>query len=92
VPTIPIPLDENEINKIDYLVKIGRYKNRTQALKALIQEKLAQETIIFDWEKSSDEIAKKKIIQELIKLPEFSFSIKSAKSAEELIGEERERY
>jgi Arc/MetJ-type ribon-helix-helix transcriptional regulator len=92
MPIIPIPLEEEEINKIDYLVKTGRYKNRIQVIKALIQEKLAQETIIFDWEESPDEIAKKKIIQELVKLPEFSFSIKSAKSAEELIGEERGRY
>lgn len=90
--TIPIPIEENDLKKIDYLIKIGRYKNRTQAIKALLQEKLAQETIIFEWEKSVDAIPIKKIIDDLTKLSNFSFTIESNKSADELIGEERERY
>ncbi len=90
--TIPIPLDDNDLKKIDYLIKIGRYKNRTQAIKALLQEKLTQETIIFEWDKSYDEDTLKKIISTLTRLPDFSFTIKSNKSATELIGEDRERY
>ncbi len=47
--TIPVPLDDNDLKKIDYLIKIGRYKNRTQAIRNLLQEKLAEEWIIFEW-------------------------------------------
>jgi Arc/MetJ-type ribon-helix-helix transcriptional regulator len=90
--TIPVPIDESDLKKIDYLIKIGRYKNRTQAIKTIIQEKLAQETIIFEWEKGIDELSIKKTINDLIKLSDFTFAIKSNKSADELIGEDRERY
>ena len=90
--TIPVPLNDNDLKKIDYLVKIGRYKNRTQAIRALLREKLAQQTIILKGEKTVDENSIKNIISELSNLPEFSFTIKSSKSAVELVGEERERY
>ncbi|MHA1265809.1 MAG: ribbon-helix-helix domain-containing protein [Candidatus Helarchaeota archaeon] len=90
--TIPIPLEDRDLEKIDYLIKIGRYKNRTQAIKALLQEKLAQETIIFEWEQAVDESSIKRVIEDLTRSSEFSFTIKSKQSAAELIGEERERY
>ncbi|MHA1651278.1 MAG: ribbon-helix-helix domain-containing protein [Candidatus Helarchaeota archaeon] len=90
--TIPVPLNDDDLKKIDYLVKIGRYKNRTQAIKALLRKQLAQQTIILKGGKTIDEKSIKNIINELSKLPDFSFTIKSSKSAVELVGEERERY
>ena len=48
--TIPIQLNEVDLGKIDYLIKIGRYKNCSQALRFLIQDRLSQETIQFEFE------------------------------------------
>ena len=35
--TIPVPLTEAEVVKLDYLVKIGRFKNRTQAILTILR-------------------------------------------------------
>lgn len=90
--TIPIQLNETDLKKIDYLVKIGRYKNRSQAIKTILQERLSQEAIQFNLENPEEENLRKQIVQELSKIPNFSFKIKSKKSAAELVSEERERY
>ena len=90
--TIPIKLNDSVLKKIDYLIKIGRYKNRSQAIKAFIEEKLALETIRLDFESSENSSLKKKIIQDLVSSPDFFFEIKNKKSAAEIVAEERERY
>ncbi len=89
---IPIQLSDVDLKKIDYLIKLGRYKNRSQAIKEILKEKLAQETSMQDFETLEEEEKRKKIVQELSKVSKFEFSIKSKKSAAEIISEERERY
>ena len=90
--TIPIQLNEIDLKKIDYLVKIGLYKNRSQAIKAILQERLAQETILLNSENLEEEHLRKKIVQDLSKIVTFSFKIDSEKSAADLVSEQRERY
>lgn len=64
---IPIQLDENDLKKIDYLVKRGMYKNRSHAIRSLLNQILEQETIGYNWE-SLDEVEKRvKIVEKLKK-------------------------
>ncbi len=92
MPTIPLRIDDVDLKKIDNLIKKGRYKNRSQAIKKLLLDKLQQETLPFEWQKDSDEESRIKIVSKLISMENFSFSSNSTKSSEDLIGEERERY
>ena len=92
MPIIPLRIDDEDLKKIDHLVKKGRYKNRSQAIKKLLLEKLQQETVPFEWQEDSDEELRKEIVNKLISMENFSFSSNLTKSAEDLIGKERERY
>ena len=40
-----IKLNEIELQKIDRLIKIGRYKNRSQAIRSFIIDKLEDENL-----------------------------------------------
>ena len=71
--TIPIQLNEVDLGKIDYLIKIGRYKNRSQALRFLIQDRLSQETIQFEFENIEVEKKRQQIVEELLSLDVDSF-------------------
>ena len=42
---IPVKLSAAIIEKIDYLVKIGKYKNRSQAIREFIAKALVEETL-----------------------------------------------
>ncbi len=86
---IPIRLSDVDLKKIDYLIKIGRYKNRSHAIKEILKEKLAQETSIQEFENPEEEQERKRVVQELSKIPNFGFTIKSKKSAAEIVSEER---
>ncbi|MHA1358516.1 MAG: ribbon-helix-helix domain-containing protein [Candidatus Helarchaeota archaeon] len=88
--TLPIKLKKELIEKIDYLVRIGRYPNRSAAIREIIEEKLADrnyfiEDSIINWERIY------KILQELTELKEFTITFTSRKSATELVSEGRER-
>lgn len=89
---IPIQLSEIDLKKIDYLIKLGRYKNRSQAIKEILRERLAQETSMQDFETSEEEQKRKKIVEELSRTSKFEFTIKSKKSAADLVSEDRERF
>ena len=71
--TIPIQLNEVDLGKIDYLIKIGRYKNCSQALRFLIQDRLSQETIQFEFENIEVEKKRQQIVEELLSLDVDSF-------------------
>ena len=90
--TIPIRIDDADLKKIEYLVKKGLYKNRSQAIKKLLIEGLQQELMPFEWKKESNKESRIKIINKLSSIESFSFSNKSTKSAEDIIGEERGRF
>lgn len=89
---IPIKIPEEELDKIDYLIKIGKFKNRSDALRNFISKSLEKEEILT----TSDEIDEAKIQ----KLLDFVFlqgkkedliTFTSAKSATDLVAEGRER-
>ena len=50
--TIPLKLNDSDIKKIDYLVKIGKYKSRNQAIRSLINRSLKEEALLFEDEDS----------------------------------------
>jgi Arc/MetJ-type ribon-helix-helix transcriptional regulator len=89
--TIPIKLDEVEIRKIDHLVKIGRYKNRSQAIRSFIKTKLEDEIMLP--EAADPEIEKQyhDIMAKLRKQVHLMIQINSPKTALELVENERER-
>jgi Arc/MetJ-type ribon-helix-helix transcriptional regulator len=66
--TIPIKIDDVELRKIDHLVKIGRFKNRSQAIRSFIRDKLIDETLLPDQvdpetEKRYSEILAKELVE-----------------------------
>lgn len=86
---IPIRIPTDNLERIDYLVKIGRFKNRSEALKYFISTSLEKEEILMlehdvDMDKINgllSKIGKKKNL----------LVIESKKSAVELVGEGRSR-
>lgn len=90
---IPIKLSSSVIEKIDYLIKIGKYKNRSQAIREFISRALENETLF--------EIEEEINISKITKLLDFTLhknkgkdsiiEIVTSKTAEELVAEGRER-
>ena len=89
--TIPIKLNELDLVKIDYLIKIGRYKNRSQAIKTMLQEKLKQELITFEEENDQEEKKRKDALAKMLKLRQLEIQFRTKKTAVELVNEGRER-
>lgn len=83
---IPIKLSKREIVLIDYLVKTGRFKSRNEAIRHMIRKGLQELLDDFSIPDESD-----KMIDELLKVREDILIIKTDKTAEELVREERER-
>ena len=88
--TLPIKLRKDLIEKIDYLIKIGRYPNRSAAIREILEENLANENYILQNYLMIDEKIKP-ILQEILKIKDFKINLKSKKSATELVSEGRER-
>lgn len=88
--TYPIKLKKELVEKIDYLVQLGRYPNRSTAIREIIEDRLARETYYLEGLSKTNEIIKP-ILQNLIKLDNFEIRLKSKKSATELVSEGRER-
>ena len=95
---IPIKLNDTEVSKIDYLVKIGKFKSRNQAIKHFIHKNLELESIILDDElKSEEEIQrinkiKKELFEHWKSLPEFVLCGKGGKSLVDQVSEGRDRF
>ena len=88
--TYPIKLKKELIEKIDYLVRLGRYPNRSAAIREILEERLSNENYYLeDFLKIEEAI--KPIVQQLIKLEKFEINLNSKKSATELVSEGRER-
>jgi len=89
--TIPIKLNEIELQKIDRLVKIGRYKNRSQAIRSFIIDKLENESLIS--EEIDPELEKRynEIRDKLKRQTHLAIQITSTKTALELLENDRER-
>jgi Arc/MetJ-type ribon-helix-helix transcriptional regulator len=87
--TLPVKLKKELIEKIDYLVKIGRYANRSTAIREILEEKLVNETFLLN-ESLIIEEQIRPILQEMSKIKDFNINLKSKKSATELVSEGRE--
>ncbi len=89
--TIPIKLTKVEVSKIDYLVKMGKYENRNQAIRSFIEVSLLQESI--NLEDHNPEI--EKIRNELYQLwdsqPEFNLTTRNNKSLVDFVSMDRLR-
>ncbi|MCE7735308.1 MAG: ribbon-helix-helix protein, CopG family [Candidatus Heimdallarchaeota archaeon] len=91
--TVPIKLSSSDIEKIDFLIATGKYKNRSQAIRDLISRALEDE-ILF-------EIEEKINFSKINELLEFTLNeskgkdsiieIVTSKTAIELVAEGRER-
>jgi Arc/MetJ-type ribon-helix-helix transcriptional regulator len=89
--TIPIKLKEVDLEKIDYLIKRGKYKNRSQAIMKILQEKLDQELLPFEFDSQEAEEQRKMVLKKMLAIEDFKVEFLTPKSAVELISEERER-
>jgi Arc/MetJ-type ribon-helix-helix transcriptional regulator len=89
--TIPVKLDDIELRKIDHLVKIGRFKNRSQAIRSFIKDKLVDETLFPKPVDPETEKQYHEVIAKLKNLSSLPVQIESTKTALELVKGERER-
>ena len=89
--TIPIKLNKVEVSKIDYLVKLGKYKSRNQAIRSFIQISLLQESINLEDDNPEIENIKKKLYLLWDSHPEFNLTTKSNKSLVDLVSQDRMR-
>lgn len=89
--TIPIKLNKVEVSKIDYLVKLGKYKSRNQAIRSFIEKSLLQESI--NLEDDNLDIEKiKNILYQLWDLqPAFNLTTESNKSLVDMVSQDRMR-
>ncbi len=46
MPVIPVKLESNFVEKLDALVSMGKFKNRSQAIREILNERLSKEGII----------------------------------------------
>lgn len=86
---IPVRIPTDKLERIDYLVKIGRFKNRSEALKFLISKSLDKEEISMlehdvDMDKINGLLSK-------IGRKKNLLVIESEKTAVELVSEGRSR-
>jgi Arc/MetJ-type ribon-helix-helix transcriptional regulator len=88
---IPIKLKEADVSKIDYLVKLGKYRSRNQAILAFIQNSLVQEPINLDEQNPEIETIRTKLFEIWDAQSEFVFSLKNGKSLVDIIANDRER-
>lgn len=89
--TIPIQLSETDLEKIDHLILIGKYKNRSQAVKSMLQSKLEQEKVPSEWDTPADKENRQKIISQILQNKHFKIEILSIKNAVDLVRENRDR-
>ena len=89
--TIPVKLNKVEVSKIDYLVKIGKYKSRNQAIRSFINISLLQESINIEDDNPEIEKIKDKLYQLWDAQPEFILTTESNKSLVDLVSQDRMR-
>jgi len=90
--TIPLKIDDLDLKKIDYLVKKGVFKNRSQALRALLSDQLNQLILPFEWEEKEKDEKIDNVVHKLLNIPNKSLIIKAEKPISLIVQEERERY
>ena len=86
--TIPIQLKDAEIHKIDYLVKIGKYKSRNQALKQLVEESLSRQKIQLEEEIQENNDERMRLFELLDRCGGFRLTLTTKELAADLISKE----
>lgn len=89
--TVPVQLNEADLEKIDYLVRLGHYKNRNQAIKIMLTEHIRQEASFAELDKPENPELYEKLRSELKKKPPLLFSIADGKPIEDIVSEFRAR-
>ncbi|MHA2364336.1 MAG: hypothetical protein ACXAC7_10285 [Candidatus Hodarchaeales archaeon] len=89
MPVIPINLDEDIIKKVEILIKMGKYKNRTEALRDQITKGIERMSIFEEDEKQNEVV--EAIVERLLRIDKPLNLLKTEKSAVDLISEGRER-
>jgi Arc/MetJ-type ribon-helix-helix transcriptional regulator len=89
--TIPVNLQNPDLKKIDYLIKCGKFKNRSQAIRSMIRSKLDQEILPFELKIEEEEELKNEVLAELLNNPEVKFTWKTDKNSVELVQDMRNR-
>lgn len=90
MPVIPIKLESELVEKLDALVGVGKFKNRSHAIRLILSERLAREGIV---PRADNEREKQinHVVQLMLAQQKPILFINSDKSAAELIAEGRER-
>ena len=89
---VPIQLNDVELQKIDYLIQLGKYKNRSQAIRMFISHQLEEETIKFEWENKEENQKRIAIVEKYSKKKEpILLRNKSLNSAEYIRNQRDER-
>ena len=86
---IPVRIPIDELERIDQLVRKGRFKNRSEALKHFISTSLGKEEMLI-LEQDVD-MTKINILLSKVRNNKNFINISSEKSAVELVGEGRSR-
>lgn len=89
--TIPIKLNKVEVSKIDYLVKMGKYKSRNQAIRSFIEKSLIQESINLEDDNLDIEKIKNTLYQLWDLQPAFNLTTESNKSLVDMVSQDRMR-
>ena len=89
--TIPIHLEDSDLKKIDYLIKTGRFKNRSQVIKIMLRSKLDQEGFPLEWENEDQERQRQHILQQLLPRKDIQIQWRTGKNSVEQVRESRDR-
>ena len=87
---IPVRLDDEDIRRIDKLVKRQSYRSRNEAIRRMLKAKLSEEEIEHDDDEDVERLVR--LLLKRKKAGEEPVSFKSRKSSVEVIAEGRDRW
>lgn len=87
---VPIRLDARTIEKLDSLVRVGRFRSRSEALREIVESYLRREPILGIVDSSSAERVSK-AVKALLSLQSVVVDMGVGKTAAKLVAEGRER-
>jgi len=87
---IPVKLKKELIEKLDYLIRIGVYKNRNSAIREILEDELSKRNY-YEFENFVDPGKIRNIVEGLLVIKDFNITLESDKTAVELVREGRER-
>lgn len=88
---MPVKLEREDVAKLDILVKLGVFKNRSQAIRSLLREQLEKKIAAIP---QADLTGVRPVVDLMLRLSSRGVKvvrITSRKSAAEIIGEGRQR-